>query len=181
VSTNLGGFSKGDTSDLQQARANADVHYWVARAGFDGAHALPGDWQVRARLEGQYVDEVLVPAEQFGIGGQNSVRGFLEREVASDRGFSGALEVYTPELAPMIGMKDWNARLLAFYDFGRIARVDPLPGEQLREGIASAGLGLRLALQKTFSLRFDVANILQQGGTRLEGHWRFTFGSILSF
>ena len=181
LSTNLGGFSKGDTSDLQQARANADVHYWVARAGFDGAHSLPGDWQLRGRLEGQYVDDVLVPAEQFGIGGQNSVRGFLEREVASDRGFSGTLEVYTPELAPMMGMKDWNARLLAFYDFGRIARVNPLPGEQLREGIASAGLGLRLALQKAFSLRFDVANILQQGGTRQEGHWRFTFGSILSF
>ena len=181
LSTNLGGFSKGDTSDLQQARANADVNYWVARAGFDGAHALPGDWQLRGRLEGQYVDEVLVPAEQFGIGGQNSVRGFLEREVASDRGFSGTLEVYTPELAPMVGMKDWNARVLAFYDFGRIARVNPLPGEQLREGIASAGVGLRLALQKTFSLRFDVANILQQGGTRQEGHWRFTFGSILSF
>ena len=81
----------------------------------------------------------------------------------------------------MVGMKDWNARLLAFYDFGRITRVNALPGEQLRDGIASAGLGLRLALQKAFSLRFDVANILQQGGTRQEGHWRFTFGSILSF
>jgi hemolysin activation/secretion protein len=181
AATNLGGFSKGGTSDLQQARANADVHYWVTRAGFDAAQALEGDWQVRGRLDMQYADEVLVPAEQFGIGGQASVRGFLEREVASDKGHSGTLEVYTPELAPMLGMKDWNARLLAFYDFGRITRVNPLPGEQLREGIASAGLGLRLALQKAFSLRFDVANILQQGGTRQEGHWRFTFGSILSF
>ena len=181
AAANLGGFSRGDTADIQQARANADVHYWVARAGFDGAHSLPGDWQVRGRLEGQYVDDVLVPAEQFGIGGQNSVRGFLEREVSSDKGHSGTLEVYTPELAPMLGMKNWNARLLAFYDFGRIYRVNPLPGEQLREGIASAGLGLRLALQKAFSLRFDVANILQQGGTREQGHWRFTFGSILSF
>ena len=181
AATNLGGFSKGGTSDLQQARANADVHYWVTRAGFDAAQALEGDWQVRGRLDMQYADEVLVPAEQFGIGGQASVRGFLEREVASDKGHSGTLELYTPELAPMIGLKDWNARLLAFYDFGRITRVNPLPGEQLREGIASAGLGLRLALQKTFSLRFDVANILQQGGTRQEGHWRFTFGSILSF
>jgi len=181
AATNLGGFSKGGTSDLQQARANADVHYWVTRAGFDAAQALEGDWQVRGRLDMQYADEVLVPAEQFGIGGQASVRGFLEREVASDKGHSGTLEIYTPELAPMLGMKDWNARLLAFYDFGRITRVNPLPGEQLREGIASAGLGLRLALQKAFSLRFDVANILQQGGTRQEGHWRFTFGSILSF
>jgi hemolysin activation/secretion protein len=181
VAANLGGFSKGNTSDLQQARANADVHYWVARGGFDAAQSLAGDWQMRARLDAQYADEVLVPAEQFGIGGQNSVRGFLEREVSSDKGHSATLEVYTPELAPMIGLKDWNARVLAFYDLGRIYRVNPLPGEQLREGIASAGLGLRMALQKTFSLRLDVAQILQQGGTRQEGHWRFTFGSILSF
>jgi len=181
VAANLGGFSKGGTAELQQARANADVHYWVMRAGLDGAQSLPGDWQVRGRLDMQYADEVLVPAEQFGIGGQNSVRGFLEREVSSDKGHSATLEVYTPELAPMIGLKEWNARLLAFYDLGRIYRVNPLPGEQLREGIASAGLGLRLALEKKFSLRFDLANIIQQGGTRQEGHWRFTFGSILSF
>jgi hemolysin secretion/activation protein ShlB/FhaC/HecB len=88
VSTNLGGGSKGDSAALSQARAGADSHYWVARAGFDGAQALPGDWQVRARLDLQYADEVLVPPEQFGIGGANSVRGFLEREVANDRGCS---------------------------------------------------------------------------------------------
>jgi hypothetical protein len=45
VAANLGGFSKGDSSDLQLARANADVHYWVARGGFDGAQSLAGDWQ----------------------------------------------------------------------------------------------------------------------------------------
>jgi hemolysin activation/secretion protein len=181
VSTNLGGGSKGDSAALNQARAGADNHYWVGRAGIDWAQALPGDWQVRARLDAQYADEVLVAPEQFGIGGANSVRGFLEREVANDRGHSGSLELYTPELAPRLGMKDWNARLLAFYDFGRVTRIDPLPGEQQREGIASAGIGLRLALQKRFSLRLDVAQILEPGGTRERGHWRLAFGSVLSF
>jgi hemolysin activation/secretion protein len=181
VSTNLGGGSRGDSAALNQARAGAESNYWVARAGVDWAQALPGDWQMRARLDTQYADEVLVAPEQFGIGGANSVRGFLEREVANDRGHSGSLELYTPELAPRLGMKDWNARLLAFYDFGRVSRIDPLPGEQQREGIASAGIGLRLALQKSFSLRLDVAQILQQGGTRQEGHYRFAFASVLSF
>ena len=181
VSTNLGGGSKGDSAALNQARAGAESNYWVGRAGIDWAQALPGDWQVRARLDTQYADEVLVAPEQFGIGGANSVRGFLEREVANDRGHSGSLELYTPELAPRLGMKDWNARLLAFYDFGRVSRIDALPGEQQREGIASAGIGLRLALQKSFSLRLDVAQILQQGGTRQEGHYRFAFASVLSF
>jgi hemolysin activation/secretion protein len=78
-------------------------------------------------------------------------------------------------------MKGWNARLLAFYDFGRTQRIDPLPGEQVREGIASAGVGLRLALPKRFSLRFDLAQILDPGGTRERNHYRFAFASVWSF
>jgi len=178
---NLGGGSKGDTAALSAARANADAHYWLARAGLDWGQALPGDWQLRARLDLQHTGEVLVPPEQFGIGGINSVRGFLERERADDRGHSGSLEVYTPELAPMVGLKDWNLRMLAFYDFGRVSRIDPLPGEQHKDGIASAGIGVRLALPKRFSLRFDVANIVDPGGTRERNHTRFSFASVLSF
>lgn len=152
-----------------------------ARAGLDYAQALAADWQLRARLLVQHTDEVLVAPEQFGIGGANSVRGFLERERADDRGHSGTLELYTPELAPHLGMKDWNARALAFYDFGRIARVNPLPGEQVRDGIASVGVGLRLALQKSFSLRFDLAQILDPGGTRERNSVRFAFGTVWAF
>lgn len=181
ASANLGGGSRGDTAALSAARANADEHYWLARAGLDWGQALPGDWQLRARLDAQHTGEVLVPPEQFGIGGANSVRGFLERERADDRGHSGTLELYTPELAPSVGLKGWNLRMLAFYDFGRVSRIDPLPGEQQKDGIASAGLGLRLALPKRFSLRLDVANIVDPGGTRERGHTRFTFASVLSF
>ena len=181
ASANLGGGSKGDTAALGLARAGASSHYWLLRAGLDYGQALPADWQVRARLDLQHTGEVLVPAEQFGIGGASSVRGFLERERSDDRGHSGSLELYTPELAPSMGMKDWNVRLLAFYDFGRTARVDPLPGEQVHNGIASAGVGLRLALQKRFSLRFDLAQIVDPGGTRERNHVRFAFGSVWSF
>ena len=35
--------------------------------------------------------------EQFGIGGMESVRGFLERQFAGDRGYSGSLELYSPD------------------------------------------------------------------------------------
>ncbi|MBI2753529.1 MAG: ShlB/FhaC/HecB family hemolysin secretion/activation protein [Betaproteobacteria bacterium] len=181
LSANLGGGSRGDSAALSNARAGASDHYWLVRAGLDWAQALPEDWQLRARLLVQHTDEVLVAPEQFGIGGASSVRGFLERERADDRGHSGTLELYTPELAPHLGMKDWNARALAFYDFGRIARVNPLPGEQVRDGIASAGVGLRLALQKSFSLRFDLAQIVDPGGTRERNSVRFAFGTVWAF
>jgi hemolysin activation/secretion protein len=175
ATVNIGGGSIG------QARTNARAGYRVYRAGLTFAQALPEDWQMRARLDLQHSEEELVAPEQFGIGGANSVRGFLEREVADDRGYSGSLELYTPELAGSLGFKDWSLRALGFYDFGRVSRVNPLPGETAKNGIASAGAGIRVALPKRFSLRADVAQIRNPGGTRERGHWKLAFGAVLTF
>jgi hemolysin activation/secretion protein len=153
----------------------------VYRFGTSYARALAGDWQVRARLDAQYANEPLVPPEQFGIGGATSVRGFLERERADDRGHSGSLELYTPELATRLGWNNWNLRLLAFYDFGRTSRVEPQPGDEVHNGIASAGIGVRVNRQKNFALRFDLAQIVDPGGTRERNHHRFNLGAVWSF
>lgn len=179
--SNLSWGSKGDTTTLGQARFGASSSYALIRYGAHYARALEGDWQVRARLDGQHAAEPLVAPEQFGIGGASSVRGFLEREKADDKGHSASFEVYTPELAPKLGWADWNLRMLAFYDFGRTVRVRAQPGEQVHEGIASAGFGVRVNWKKAFALRMDVANILDPGGTREEGHWRFHLGAVYSF
>lgn len=181
VAANLGGGSRGDTTALGLARFGARSSYTVYRFGASYARALAGDWQVRARLDAQYTGDELVPPEQFGIGGANSVRGFLERERADDRGHAGSLEFYTPELAPGLGWPGWNLRLLAFYDFGRTSRLNPQPGDQVKNGIASAGLGLRMNRQKNLALRFDLAQILDEGGTRQKNHHRFHLGAVWSF
>jgi hemolysin activation/secretion protein len=178
---NLAGGSRGNTDAIGRARTNARAGYAVYRAGASLAQALGGDWQLRARLDLQHADEELVPPEQFGIGGANSVRGFLERERADDRGHSGSLELYTPDLAPRFGWGDWQLRALAFYDVGRTSRVNPLPGEQVHNGIASGGLGLRLTRQKAFALKFDLAQILDPGGTRERNRHRFSFAALWAF
>ncbi len=178
---NIPGGSRGDTGAIGRARTNAKAAYRLLRAGASMAQALEGDWQFRARFDLQHTEDELTPPEQFGAAGANTVRGFLERERADDRGHAGSLELYTPELAPRLGLKDWQARVLAFYDFGRTSRVNPLPGEQIRSGLASAGLGLRLSHQKSFSLKLDVAQILDPEGTRQRNHFRFHFSSIWQF
>lgn len=178
---NMGGGSYGGTAALERARFGAKARYSLFRLGANHSRALAGDWQLRARFDLQYTGEVLVGPEQFGIGGANSVRGFLERERADDRGHSASVELYTPELSAKLGWKDWSLRLLAFYDVGRTSRVNPQPGEQVHNGIASAGIGLRMAQQKAMSLRFDLASIIDPGGTRERNHWRFTFASVWSF
>jgi hemolysin activation/secretion protein len=178
---NVPGGSRGNTEAIGRARANAKASYAVYRAGASFAQALAGDWQIRARFDLQHANEELTPPEQFGIGGANSVRGFLERERADDRGHAGSVELYTPELAARLGWNDWQVRALAFYDFGRTSRVNPLPGEQVRNGIASAGVGLRVNRQKRFALRLDLAQIVDPGGTREGNHYRVTFASLWSF
>ena len=67
------------------------------------------------------------------------------------------------------------------HDFGRTSRVNPQPGEQVQNGIASAGIGMRLSQQKSFNLRIDLANIRDPGGTRERNHWRGTLASVLTF
>lgn len=179
--SNVPGGSRGDTDAIGRARSGANPHYWVYRGGLNFAEALADDWQFRARLEGQYTNQILVPPEHFGIGGMNSVRGFLERERADDRGHSGSLEIYTPDIAARMKWANWNLRFLAFYDFGRTSRVDPLPGEVVHNGIASWGGGFRLSYQRNFSLRADLGQILDPGGTRVRHHWRGGFSTIFSF
>ncbi|MBI3372061.1 MAG: ShlB/FhaC/HecB family hemolysin secretion/activation protein [Betaproteobacteria bacterium] len=181
LSANAGGGSHGNTDAIGRARFAAKSRYQVLRFSAGHARALEGDWQLRARLEAQHTDEVLVSPEQFGIGGANSVRGFLERERADDRGHSGSLEVSTPDMGARLDWKDLSLRLLAFYDFGRTSKVNPQPGEQVHSGVASVGLGIRLAQQKAFSLRFDLANIRDPEGTRVRDHWRFALGAVVSF
>jgi hemolysin activation/secretion protein len=181
VITNLPLNVDSDTTALGRARFEAKANYWIYRAGITYAHSFEGDWQGRVRFDGQYTEDVLTSPDQFGIGGANSVRGFLERERADDRGHSASFEVYTPDLAARLALSGWSMRVVGFYDVGRTRRVDPQPGEVVHNGIASFGAGLRVAYGKTFTLRTDLAHILDPGGTRERGHWRAGFAATVSF
>lgn len=152
-------------SDFKAARADAKAGYRLYRYDLSYVAFLPGDWQARAVLNGQESHDALVPGEQFGVGGADSVRGFLEREVANDRGYRGSVEVYTPEFGSRFG-KEVHGRALVFYDWATVSRNSMQPGEASGESIASTGFGLRFSHGKRFSMRLDYGHILNGGGAR---------------
>jgi hemolysin activation/secretion protein len=167
ASANIPGGNDGDDAAFAAARAGADANYTVFRYGATYVHGFASQWQARAAFSAQYASDPLVPGEQFGIGGPDTVRGYLLREVTGDRGYAAQFEVYTPNVSPAIGLPDaLRARLLAFYDFGGVKRNNALPGEQEGKFISSAGIGLRMSYSKNVSLRVDVAQILKAAGTR---------------
>jgi hemolysin activation/secretion protein len=182
ASANIPGGNDGSSADFAAARTGATASYKILRYGASYVRAFAGEWQARAAFNGQYTGDALVPGEQFGIGGPDSVRGYLLREVTNDRGHAAQLELYTPNLAPRAGLPDAvRARLVAFYDFGSVSRNKALPGEREGQSIASTGIGLRMSYGRQASLRVDVAQILKAAGTRQTSDQRVTGSLILVF
>jgi hemolysin activation/secretion protein len=159
---NIPGGSRGGQSDFTAARAGAADDYNVLHFSGSAVQELPGAWQVRAIVNGQYTADALVSGEQFGAGGASSVRGFDEREVSNDSGVVGNLELYTPTLCQNA---NWQCRLLTFYDTAYTKHNHGLPGEPTQISISSIGVGMRLAYGKSVDLQMDYGHVLHAEST----------------
>lgn len=159
---NLRGSWDGRDTDenIDKARSAARRGYNVFRYGANFFYLIGADWQARLLVNGQYTNDPLVPGEQYGIGGAGSVRGIALREFANDRGYSGSMEIYTPELNKLLGTTAFQSRILIFYDQGYVGRVDPVPGDTVSTQVASIGLGLRITDGRSFALSLDCGFVL---------------------
>lgn len=173
-----GSWDGRDTAeDIEMARAGAPRGYSILRYGANLSYALGADWQARLMVNGQYTNDPLVPGEQYGIGGANSVRGFSERAYSNDRGYSGNAEIYTPNLSGLFGVAAFESRFLMFYDRGYVSRIDPLPGDTASTQIAGIGSGLRITDGKRFSLSIDCGFVVDppdEGTTRWSNVWHLS-------
>jgi len=179
-SHNIPGGSKGDEAafDEPNLRDGASAKYSIWRAGVVFSQLLPSDFIMRAVANAQHTRDLLVPGEQFGMGGSDSVRGYYERETASDVGRRFSLEGYGPDIGSWIGSA-WRARALVFYDAAR--GNDNIPERGPENKLGSFGLGLRASQGKSFAFRLDVARVTQDAGTRLDGEYRAHAAVAYSF
>jgi hemolysin activation/secretion protein len=113
--------------------------------------------QIFAKVQGQAANQPLVSSEQLSLGGQDTVRGYLESEVLGDYGVVGTFELRTPNIGPFMEQtldnpgsqpvklnifNEW--RFYAFADAGYAWIHDPLPTQQIQFDLASYGFGVRL-------------------------------------
>lgn len=159
---NLPGGANGGTADLQQARSGANPRFTLLRASASLVGGLPDGWQWRAAVNGQYTRDALIPGEQFGAGGQASVRGFAERALANDHGAQFNAELYSPGLCTGEGAP--SCRLLWFYDAAYAARNHALAGEPTHAAIGATGLGWRLQWGRDISAQLDWGRVTAAGG-----------------
>lgn len=113
-------------------------------------------WVVRA--SGQISDVELLPSEQLGAGGIDSVRGYDPRAVSGSNGMLISNELRSPAIAPlrMSGMDiDDSLQLLAFHDYGRVAYLNDQSNLSTQAELQSVGVGVRYNLGRYMDLRFD--------------------------
>lgn len=129
-----GGFTKFNV-DLSRVQKLSDASYLILR----GTH--------------QTAFSSLPYAEQFGLGGISSVRGYLQSAYLGDSGYSLSAEV---RFAPIPD----NRQLFevgAFIDHGAAAVKSPLPGEIPNLALTGAGVTFQFRLPEETFLRADLA------------------------
>ena len=142
------------------------------RAGGDGSFAY-GRGELRhsmrlwggtlaARLSAQFAWQPLPSAEQFVLGGAESVRGYLEAEASGDAGWGAALEWRSANLlggnAAMANTGFWNElQGLVFVDKGETVVREASAGQPSRAALAGTGFGLRVRLAQTVRGEIDIA------------------------
>ncbi|MBB5350040.1 hemolysin activation/secretion protein [Haloferula luteola] len=146
-------YSPGGLGDRNRDAAfraydlQADATYLIANFDANAWWRTEKDWRWVGRWSLQAADSHLLPAEQLGAGGYQTVRGVDERAYSMDNGAVGGLEVQTPVIS-VIPRCDF--RLLAFFDHAALQDDD---GGSV--SLSSVGLGLRARLWGHVDLRFD--------------------------
>lgn len=171
---NLPWGSHNDQLSYSANRAGAERDWQAWRSHGRLEQALGERWLLRGRFNAQYSSEALIAGEQIGLGGAHSVRGYEERELAGDSGYTLALELWWPNLIGQLSA-------YGFADYGSLRLNDTQPGEHAGDSLASVGIGMDWRGLPGFSTTADLAYALQDGeqtdkgdlGLHLELIYRF--------
>ena len=169
-----------DEKDFRRKRSFAEPNYSYLRADIKHLQKLPFDWALQAKLGGQATNDPLVSAEQFTIGGAESVRGYLESQALGDYGVFASLELRTPPLLKYIPNKTISDEIkdlyaFSFIDAGQVNTLKPLPDQDESADLLSVGVGLRLKLTKGYFTNLDYSHVLREAGDIDKGDERLLF------
>jgi hypothetical protein len=166
--------SKNTTSAFQYVDSRTQANYYYSVLTLQRENVLPADCSLLALFSGQLASTSLISNEQLSIGGYGSVRGYPQQILYGDQGFFFNLELHSPSYSifgltkslhdselgglPKILRKLGKDQLmfLAFWDFGLVNSLHPLPGDPASYDITALGIGVRYGLGSNYSLRCDL-------------------------
>jgi hemolysin activation/secretion protein len=159
-------FSVGlDAFDATVNDQGPDGRFFSWRGQGQWVRLLAPDTLFLLRGDVQLADGSLVPLEQFGLGGQTSVRGYRQDQLLTDNGLLVSAEVRLPILRSR--SLDGLLQIIPFLDVGTGWNADdPDPDPST---LVSVGLGLQWQMANTLTARIDwgipLVDVKQEGNT----------------
>jgi hemolysin activation/secretion protein len=137
-------------------RAGATHRWLYGRALLDYIQTLPYSFTLNLHSLLQYATANLLPSEQLGIGGYDTVRGYEERLLSKESGALASLELRSPPLSIPNGTKLKGTLLfLAFCDYGWGMNRTQIGTWERFDSLLSVGPGLRYQLADYLQVRAD--------------------------
>ncbi|MDZ7970371.1 MAG: ShlB/FhaC/HecB family hemolysin secretion/activation protein [Nostoc sp. DedSLP03] len=141
--------------DVLNATVNQDApdsRFFAWQGQAQWARLLAPETLLLLRLNTQLASTTLLPIEQFGLGGQDSIRGYRQDYLLTDNGTFVSAEVQVPILRlPQINS---ILQVIPFVDFG-VGWNSSGKENPERNTLAAVGLGLRWAQGDRFTVRLD--------------------------
>lgn len=167
-----GGFTPHNRSgDFRTSRADSRARYAYGKLELNRTTHLPAEFMLVNLLTLQQSDANLLPSEQLGFGGFDSIRGYDTRVFNSDSGFIVTAEIRSPGLRGLSALPAVEGfpdkwQMLAFVDYGAGRNHLRLPGERAETKLLGVGPGLRYTVSSHVSFRADYGwQLLDQAET----------------
>lgn len=149
-------------NDYFLLRGDSTPKYVYFRSTLSEIIELPQEFSIWGFLRGQAASNNLLPSEQTGLGGYDTVRGYEERTYNVDNAFLFNLEIRSPTIAFTKRYGEYlrnELTFLAFFDYGfgtnHEGDVIVATGTKPTVWLASAGPGVRWNFGRYVSVRYD--------------------------
>ena len=178
-SLGLDAFDSTTNEQIVGVERIPDSRFFSWRGQVQYVHLLASETLLILRGSLQLANDALFGAEQFSLGGANTVRGYRQDTLLTDNGLLASAELRIPIVKGF--SESGIVQIIPFFDFGKgwnkSNNTNPNP-----QNLASLGLGL-LWREENFNCRLDYGiplidvdsreRTLQEQGLHLSMQWNF--------
>ena len=119
---------------------------------------LPRDWQVRASVNTQYSPGEVSLQDRLAPAPTTALRLMAHRDALREGGLGSNVELYSPDLC--LGASR-QCRALLYYDRNALRYNRALNGQLRSRSVGSAGIGLRMKVDKRSSMQLDYGRVVR--------------------
>lgn len=135
-------------------RPGSHVRYAYWKGAISEMYATKSGYTFVGQVRGQFSTGTLPTAEQFGLGGANTVRGYFDQQFVADNAFVLNLEAYSPTISPFKSFKS-ALSFLAFFDCGYGYNYTAVSPIFIHQNLMGIGPGIRYDVPPHLNVKLD--------------------------